>query len=136
MDSDVADVVTNIEANRSIQIKIEKSQYGINLSDCNTVAMTKLIDKNEACQRINNIPGWVLKEAVITRSHQFDTFMDGITFINKIANEAEKVNHHPDITISWRNVMLSLTTHDAGGLTEKDFEMAKTINSVFQQYER
>ncbi|MBI2929014.1 MAG: 4a-hydroxytetrahydrobiopterin dehydratase [Verrucomicrobia bacterium] len=67
---------------------------------------------------------WSRSRSVITRTYEFDDFVQAMTFVNKVARLAEKAQHHPDIDIRWNKVTLALTTHDAGGLTEKDFELA------------
>lgn len=74
--------------------------------------------------------GWSNNGQDIDRTFTFASFIDGITFINSVAKLAELQNHHPDITINYCNVTLRLTTHDAGGLTEKDFELATAINEI------
>ena len=60
----------------------------------------------------------------------FDDFMLGIRFLNRVARLAEAMNHHPDISIRYNKVGLSLTTHDEGGLTIKDFKLAQKINRL------
>jgi len=60
----------------------------------------------------------------------FDDFMQGIRFLNKVAGLAERMNHHPDVSIRYNKVRLSLTTHDEGGLTIKDFNLARKINPL------
>ena len=64
------------------------------------------------------------------RTFTFDDFKQAIAFVNHVANLAEEANHHPDITISYNKVVLSLTTHSAGKLTEKDHALAKRIDEV------
>jgi 4a-hydroxytetrahydrobiopterin dehydratase len=75
-------------------------------------------------------PGWTKKHATITRTFQFKNFPAAIKFVKTLAPIAEKANHHPDIDIRWNKVILTLTTHDAGGLTEKDFALAKKFNTL------
>ncbi len=74
--------------------------------------------------------GWVLDNKQIKRTIHFDGFVEAVEFVNKIAKEAEKANHHPDITIKYDQVSFVLTTHDENGLTEKDFALAKRIDEV------
>ena len=72
--------------------------------------------------------GWLLLESKkITRTFEFKGFTEAVAFVNKVAILAEKENHHPDIDIRWNKVTLTLTTHDAGGLTEKDLLMAEKV---------
>jgi 4a-hydroxytetrahydrobiopterin dehydratase len=75
-------------------------------------------------------PGWEEQEAAITRTHKFKDFSSAIEFVNAVARLAEEANHHPDIDIRWNQVLLRLSTHDQEGLTEKDFALARKINSI------
>jgi 4a-hydroxytetrahydrobiopterin dehydratase len=77
-----------------------------------------------------SVPEWKKKGAVITRTFQFKDFPAAVKFVNGVARLAEKAWHHPDIDIRWNKVTLALTTHDAGGLTEKDFDLAKKIDEI------
>jgi len=76
------------------------------------------------------IPDWKQHGEVIARTFQFKDFPAAIRFVNTIAEAAEKAWHHPDIDIRWNKVTLALTTHDAGGLTEKDFALAKEFDAL------
>jgi len=79
---------------------------------------------------LGKIPGWQKKAAVISRKFQFKDFPAAMKFVNAVARVAEKEQHHPDIDIRWNKVTLALTTHDAGGLTKKDFALAKTSDGL------
>jgi 4a-hydroxytetrahydrobiopterin dehydratase len=70
------------------------------------------------------VPHWKKRGQVITRTYQFKDFPAAIKFVTAVARLAEKTWHHPDIDIRWNKVTLTLTTHDTGGLTEKDFKLA------------
>ena len=74
--------------------------------------------------------GWRLRGKRISRLFVFEDFMQGIRFLNRVAIPAEAMNHHPDITISYNKIRLSLTTHDEGGLTMKDFRLARRISRI------
>ena len=74
------------------------------------------------------LPEWKRKGPVITRVFQFKDFPAAMQFVNRVAALAEQAGHHPDIDIRWNQVTLALTTHSAGGLTEKDFALAKKFN--------
>jgi 4a-hydroxytetrahydrobiopterin dehydratase len=67
---------------------------------------------------------------VLTKTYTFREFMDGIAFVNAAAGEAERMNHHPDIDIRYTKVTVNLTTHDAGGITQKDVELAVALESA------
>ena len=71
------------------------------------------------------MPGWQKNGGLITRTFQFPDFATAMGFVNQVAGLAEAAGHHPDIDIRWNKVTLALTTHDAGGLTEKDFALAR-----------
>ena len=76
------------------------------------------------------VPEWKLQGGAIVRTFQFKDFPAAINFVNAAAEPAEKAWHHPDIDIRWNRVTLTLTTHDAGGLTEKDFELARKFDAL------
>ena len=76
------------------------------------------------------VPGWKKKGLAITRLYQFKDFPAAIKFVNAVARLAEKAQHHPDIDIRWNKVTLTLTTHDQGGITEKDFALAKKCDAL------
>ena len=80
-------------------------------------------------ERMKKIPEWELNEDSISRSFEFDEYQPAIEFVNTVAEIAEEAQHHPDISISYTNVTLVLTTHSKGGLTESDFEVAIRIDS-------
>jgi 4a-hydroxytetrahydrobiopterin dehydratase len=74
--------------------------------------------------------GWELKYDKIIKSFQFPSFMNAIEFVNDVANIAEKVNHHPIITINWRTVKLSLKSFDVNTVTKRDIILAKEIEKA------
>ena len=76
------------------------------------------------------VPDWSKRAQIISRTYKFEGFLDSIRFVGHIAKQAEKANHHPDIDIRWNKVRLALTTHDAGGLTVKDFTLARQCDLI------
>jgi 4a-hydroxytetrahydrobiopterin dehydratase len=70
---------------------------------------------------------WELKDGKIVKSFQFSSFMNAIEFVNEIAKIAERLDHHPIITINWKTVKLSLKSFDVGAITKRDFALAKEI---------
>lgn len=76
------------------------------------------------------IPDWQLQDGKIVRTFQFKDFPAAIKFVDNVAALAEQAWHHPDIDIRWNKVTLTLTTHDAGGLTEKDFALARKFDKL------
>lgn len=93
-------------------------------------AMSDLVEEEELEGLLKKIPEWDLEDKAITRSVEFGEFMDGIDFVNAVAEIAEDSGHHPDIDIRWCTIGLSLTTHEVGGLTDSDFEVAKKIDTL------
>ena len=79
-------------------------------------------------------PDWSKRAQTIHRTFEFKGFLKAIEFINRIARKAQKCNHHPDIDIRYDKVTLKLTTHDEGGITEKDFILARQCDTVYSQY--
>jgi 4a-hydroxytetrahydrobiopterin dehydratase len=75
-------------------------------------------------------PGWMLERSSIRRELEFEDFRRSMAFVEKVAELAEEHGHHPDILISYNHVRLDLTTHEAGGLTEKDFALASAIDRL------
>lgn len=90
----------------------------------------KLLSNPEVRKKLGSVEGWKIRGNKIQKIYKFRTYMDGIRFVNKLAELAEKEEHHPDITVIWTTVTVELTTHDAGGLTLYDIKMAKKINEV------
>jgi 4a-hydroxytetrahydrobiopterin dehydratase len=76
------------------------------------------------------VPGWVREENAIVRSFDRGDFNGSIAFVNAIAAAANAADHHPDLAISWGDVMVRLSSHDADGLTERDFALARTITAL------
>jgi 4a-hydroxytetrahydrobiopterin dehydratase len=74
------------------------------------------------------LPDWKKQGGTISRTFQFKDFPAAIKFVNAVARLAEQAWHHPDIDVRWNKVTLTLTTHDAGGLTDKDFNLARQFN--------
>ena len=77
---------------------------------------------------------WSKRAQTILRTFKFEGFLKGIDFVNRIARKAQKLNHHPDIDIRFDKVTLKLTTHDEGGITEKDFSLARQCDEVFAKW--
>ena len=76
------------------------------------------------------VPAWKKQGALIRRTYAFKDFPAAMKFVNAVAKIAEKAWHHPDIDIRWNKVTLALTTHDEGGLTNKDFELAGRFDGL------
>jgi 4a-hydroxytetrahydrobiopterin dehydratase len=86
------------------------------------------LDDDAIAERLADLDGWTREGDTIERELQFDGFNDAIGFINRIAEHADAADHHPEIFNVYNTVELTLTTHDAGGLTSDDFDLAEKIN--------
>ena len=91
--------------------------------------MPKLLP-GEIEQRMKTVSGWTRDDDAIRKLFTFASFPDAIAFVNRLALEAEKADHHPDILISYKRVTLTWSTHSEGGLTEKDFAGAATADRL------
>lgn len=92
--------------------------------------MAATLSDSELQQSLGTLPGWSRKGQAIERVFEFKDFAQSMAFVNKIADAAEAANHHPDITINYNKVTLSLISHDSGGVTQRDVNMATNINKV------
>ena len=81
-------------------------------------------------RHLARIKGWRQVGNVIRKQYTFSNFKEAMFFVNTVAGLAERAGHHPDITVNYNRVTLSLSTHDAGGLTQKDFDLAKGIEAA------
>jgi len=75
--------------------------------------------------------GWARNGDEIVRTFEFDAYLDGVGFASGAGGLAEDAWHHPEITISWCEVTVRLTTHDAGGITSNDVELAERLNGIY-----
>jgi 4a-hydroxytetrahydrobiopterin dehydratase len=90
--------------------------------------MTEILSDEEADRRLG--PEWTRDGAVIAREAELASFPQAIEVVDRVAVLAEAADHHPDIDIRWRTLTFRLSTHSAGGLTEKDFDLASQIDAV------
>lgn len=90
--------------------------------------MTQKLSPEKVAENLKTLTGWQLADSAIRKRVEFDSFLLAIDFVNRVASLAEEADHHPDITINYRRVTLSLSTHSEGGITQKDFDLAKKID--------
>jgi 4a-hydroxytetrahydrobiopterin dehydratase len=95
--------------------------------------MPALLEPEAVQTLMQEVPEWKLEENSSSRAFKFASFPLAIAFVNKVAEEAERANHHPDIDIRWRTVKLLLSSHSAGGLTSADFTLATKLDQIFAQ---
>lgn len=94
---------------------------------------TTPLSRREAAEKMKDLPGWELSEdgGSIARLYHMGNFLDGVKRIQEIATLAEKAGHHPDVHLTrYRNLLVELTTHHVGGLTENDFYLASQIEKL------
>jgi 4a-hydroxytetrahydrobiopterin dehydratase len=92
------------------------------------------LEKSEIERRLGALPGWELKDDAIGKLYRFREFMGGIKFLNRVAAMAEAADHHPDVKINYTRITFSCSTHDQGGVTEKDFKLASQIEDAYKAY--
>ncbi|HTM85648.1 MAG TPA: 4a-hydroxytetrahydrobiopterin dehydratase [Mycobacterium sp.] len=91
--------------------------------------MTLLTD-DQVDAALSGLDGWARVDGALRRSVTFPAFLAGIDAVRRVAEHAEALDHHPDIDIRWRTVTFALVTHSAGGITEKDVQLAGDINRI------
>ena len=89
-----------------------------------------LLDDDEIRDRLADMDGWERDGDALRKEFKFDDFQGSVDFVNRITPVAEEMNHHPDLTISWNTVTVTVSTHSQGGITENDFELAARIDPL------
>jgi 4a-hydroxytetrahydrobiopterin dehydratase len=92
--------------------------------------MAGLLTDKEIQEQAKRLEDWTVEGKKLQRTFKFKDFVEAIAFINKIVEPAEAAAHHPDLEISYNKVNVTLTTHDASGLTSKDFDLAQAISKI------
>ena len=90
----------------------------------------KVLSSAEIRKRLPELHGWMLSRGALRCEFKFETFPKALQFVARVGAMAEEADHHPDIDIRSNKVTLALTTHDDGGLTEKDFELAEKSDAL------
>jgi 4a-hydroxytetrahydrobiopterin dehydratase len=83
---------------------------------------------------LQDVPDWSKHAQTICRTFKFEGFMTSVDFVRRIAKQTLKINHQPDIDIRFDKVTLTLTTHDEGGITKKDFSLARKCDEIFSRF--
>ena len=89
-----------------------------------------LLTEAEIREQLRSLNGWVKTPEGIRKQYVMNDFRSAVNLVNRVADLAEEANHHPDILINYDRVTFTLTTHDAGGITEKDFDLAARIEAI------
>lgn len=92
--------------------------------------MAELLERDEVEQRVHEADGWDLEGEAIVKQFKRGDFSGAVALVNAIEPVANRLNHHPDLAISWETVTVMITTHSAGGLTAADFELAARIDAL------
>ncbi|MGB3532376.1 MAG: 4a-hydroxytetrahydrobiopterin dehydratase [Microcoleaceae cyanobacterium] len=98
------------------------------------IAQQQPLSEVEITQELQNLSGWEQQDQTLVYTHQFNNFIESVNFVNCLVEPAEMLNHHPDLSISYNQVTINLTTHDAVGLTNLDFQLAEKINQVLEDW--
>jgi 4a-hydroxytetrahydrobiopterin dehydratase len=88
------------------------------------------LSEQEAKDRLSRLTGWQIEAGELVKTFSFKDFRGALGFVNRVGEAAEAAGHHPDIDIRYNRVRLSLVTHDAGGLTDKDFGLAAKADGL------
>ena len=91
----------------------------------------KVLTETDINEKLEKLSGWKFQDNSIAKKFELKDFKSALAFVNKVGAEAEKMDHHPDIFIhSWNKVKITISTHDAGGVTQNDFDLAKKIEAI------
>ncbi len=88
------------------------------------------LSSEQISEELKNLPGWVVKEEKLHKDFKFEDFNEAFGFMTRAAMHIEKMNHHPEWFNVYNKLTVDLTTHDAGGITENDINLAKILNSL------
>jgi 4a-hydroxytetrahydrobiopterin dehydratase len=92
--------------------------------------MAELLSRDDVATALADLNGWTGTTEGIERAIEAPSFLDGIRLVDAVAQAAERADHHPDIDIRWRTVTFRLSTHSAGGVTDKDIALAREIDAI------
>jgi 4a-hydroxytetrahydrobiopterin dehydratase len=88
------------------------------------------LSPSEINSRLSSVPDWQIESGELVRTFLFRDFRASLAFVNQVGELAEKAGHHPDIDIRYNKVRLALVTHDAGGISQKDFDLAREADAA------
>ena len=89
-----------------------------------------LLDERDVASRLETLDGWRREGETIVKRYTFEDFAGALAFVNRVAGPADAQDHHPDVFIHWNEVTLTLWTHASGGLTHRDFDLARAIDAL------
>lgn len=88
------------------------------------------LSADEITQRSAGLSGWKVSNGKLARRYEFQNFADALSFVNKVGELADAADHHPDIRLGWGYAEFEITTHDRGGITDHDLDLAKKIDRI------
>ena len=89
-----------------------------------------VLSNDEIDQRLRALPGWLRQGSAIVHQFAFKGFPEAVAFVSRLVPGAEAADHHPDLSVTWGRITVKLSTHSAGGITDKDFELARRIEDA------
>ncbi len=92
--------------------------------------MSEKLPQESIDAKVAELPEWSVNAGTLQRTFKFENFVEAMKFVNNVAKRAEKAQHHPDILVRYSKVTLTLTTHDAGGISQKDFDLAREVDGL------
>ena len=95
--------------------------------------MSDILDKNEIKENLDSLDGWVIKNNLLYKKFSFKTFMNAFSFMNIIADQSEKVDHHPKLINEYNKVEVELFTHSSNSISNKDFSLARFIDNIYEE---
>jgi len=95
--------------------------------------MADTLDTDELGRALSNLDGWQGNGGAIRRTVELPTFIDAIRLVDRVAEAAEDLDHHPDIDIRWRTLTFTCVTHSAGGVTDRDLSLAARIDEIVRE---
>ena len=91
----------------------------------------EILSESKINEKLTNLKGWEYKNNLIGKEYELKNFKEALSFVNKVGELAEEMDHHPDIFLhSWNKVKITISTHSAGGVTENDFKLAEKIEKI------
>jgi 4a-hydroxytetrahydrobiopterin dehydratase len=92
------------------------------------------LSSEEISEKLKSLPGWIVKDEKLHKDFEFSDFNQAFGFMTRAAMEIEKMNHHPEWFNVYNKITVDLMTHDAGGITQNDIELAKILNSLGEKH--
>ena len=95
--------------------------------------MSDILGKNEIKENLDSLDGWIIKNNLLYKKFSFKTFMNAFSFMNIIADQSEKADHHPKLINEYNKVEVELFTHSSNSISNKDFSLARFIDNIYEE---